>query len=118
MFCPKCGNDAGNSKFCPECGTSLQEISITNIEHSKDLNSATLKVSNDVKKAIATKDIRDIVLAILGLLVILVYTISPVDIIPDVVPGAGLIDDGVIDLGSIVMIVSRFISYKKRKKNK
>ena len=23
MYCPECGNDAGNAKFCPECGADL-----------------------------------------------------------------------------------------------
>ena len=23
MYCPECGNDAGDAKFCPECGADL-----------------------------------------------------------------------------------------------
>ena len=23
MYCPECGNDAGDAKFCPECGANL-----------------------------------------------------------------------------------------------
>ena len=26
MFCPECGNDAGEAKFCPECGTQLDQV--------------------------------------------------------------------------------------------
>ena len=26
MYCPECGNDAGNSKFCPECGANLAGV--------------------------------------------------------------------------------------------
>lgn len=26
MFCPECGDDAGNAKFCPECGTKLDGV--------------------------------------------------------------------------------------------
>ncbi len=26
MYCPECGNDAGNAKFCPECGADLAGV--------------------------------------------------------------------------------------------
>ena len=26
MYCPECGNDAGEAKFCPECGTNLAGV--------------------------------------------------------------------------------------------
>ena len=26
MYCPECGNDAGNAKFCPECGANLAGV--------------------------------------------------------------------------------------------
>jgi hypothetical protein len=26
MYCPECGEDAGQAKFCPECGTKLDEV--------------------------------------------------------------------------------------------
>jgi hypothetical protein len=26
MFCPECGQDAGDAKFCPECGTDLENV--------------------------------------------------------------------------------------------
>lgn len=26
MYCPECGNDAGDAKFCPECGTNLAGV--------------------------------------------------------------------------------------------
>ena len=65
MFCPKCGNDAGNSHFCPECGANLQEISPKKNEPSKDINSVIPIVEKSIKRAATTKNARDIVLAIL-----------------------------------------------------
>ena len=26
MYCPECGNDAGDAKFCPECGADLSRV--------------------------------------------------------------------------------------------
>ena len=26
MYCPECGNDAGDAKFCPECGANLAGV--------------------------------------------------------------------------------------------
>ncbi len=35
MFCPKCGNDAGNAQFCPKCGSSVLEASSPKSKASK-----------------------------------------------------------------------------------
>ena len=35
MICPKCGKEAGESKFCPECGTKLDEFANQDIESVK-----------------------------------------------------------------------------------
>jgi hypothetical protein len=29
MYCPECGNDAGDAKFCPECGADLAGLKNT-----------------------------------------------------------------------------------------
>lgn len=117
MFCPYCGKDAGESNFCPECGKDLRNFDYSMItgspEESKNFGDS---VNDKIKKAMTTKDKKDIVLAVIAVFVMVAYTLLPTDIIPDFIPLSGWIDDGVINMGSIIALISRIISYKKRNK--
>ena len=56
--------------------------------------------------------------SIIAIVVALVYVLSPIDIIPDAIPGAGLIDDGIVISGCLAMIHSDIEDYKLwREKN-
>ena len=119
MFCPYCGKDAGESNFCPNCGKDLRNFDYSMIKREDNGADDTLndKVNKKIKKAMATKNKRDIIAAVIGILVMVVYTLLPTDIIPDIIPPLGWLDDGIIDAGSLVMIISSIISYKKRNKH-
>ncbi len=118
MFCPYCGKDAGESNFCPNCGKDLRNFDYSMIkrdETRKD-DSFTGKVNEKIKKAMTTRDKRDIIAAVIGILIMVVYTLLPTDVIPDLIPPLGWLDDGIVDAGTLAMIISRIISYKKRNK--
>jgi uncharacterized membrane protein YkvA (DUF1232 family) len=56
---------------------------------------------------------RKIAALVIGI-VALIYTVSPLDFIPDWITGPlGFADDGVLDLGAIIAIVSLIAGQKK-----
>ena len=58
------------------------------------------------------------VASIISILVALIYFLSPIDLIPDAIPGAGYIDDAVVISGCLALILSDLEEYQYwRKEN-
>lgn len=58
------------------------------------------------------------VASIISVIVALIYVLSPVDVIPDPIPGIGYIDDGVVVAGCLALVKTDLIDYKEwREKN-
>lgn len=58
------------------------------------------------------------VASIVSIIVALIYVVSPIDIIPDAIPGVGYLDDGVIVAGCLALVKTDIIDYKVwREKN-
>ena len=56
---------------------------------------------------------RKIAAVVVGVIAI-IYTVSPLDFIPDWITGPlGFVDDGVLDLGAIISIVALLAGQKK-----
>lgn len=56
--------------------------------------------------------------SILSVMVALIYVVSPIDIIPDAIPGVGHLDDGVIVAGCLALVKTDIIDYRVwREKN-
>ena len=50
---------------------------------------------------------------IIAVLLLAIYVISPVDIVPDALPGAGYLDDGAATILTLIYILIKKIGTKK-----
>lgn len=86
MNCPKCGFDAGESKFCPECGTKIEsssfsdtidETPVTNVDSVNDNiaennDVVSEKVPTKSKIQLDSKLIKKIVIAVVAIILLIV----------------------------------------------
>lgn len=50
---------------------------------------------------------------IIAVLILVIYIISPVDIVPDAIPGAGYLDDGAATILTLIYIIIKKLGMKK-----
>ena len=55
--------------------------------------------------------------SMISIVVALIYFLSPVDLIPDIVPGAGYVDDAVVISGCLALIRTDLEDYRIWRKN-
>ena len=56
---------------------------------------------------------RKVVAVVIGIIAV-IYTVSPLDFIPDWITGPlGFMDDGVLDLGAVIAVVTLLAGQKK-----
>ena len=53
--------------------------------------------------------------AISAIVFALIYVLSPVDLIPDMIPGIGLVDDALVVAGCLLLVEQELHKYKKWK---
>ena len=80
MFCPKCGADAGESKFCPKCGEPL----------AKKEESSTVTINNNTTNTVVVSEKSPILALILSF----------------IIPGLGEMYDGKIGKGFGILILA------------
>jgi len=80
---------------------------------------ATVPLMVSLLRSYVFGDYKDIPIgSIIAIVSALVYFVSPIDLIPDVIPGAGHIDDGLVVLACWNLVKSDADEYKEwRKKN-
>lgn len=58
------------------------------------------------------------VASVIAIIAALIYVMSPIDIIPDVIPGIGYLDDGIVVAGCLALVKTDILDYKAwREKN-
>lgn len=57
------------------------------------------------------------VASIIAITVALIYFVSPIDLIPDVIPGVGYFDDAIVVAGALALIKTDLEEYKKWRKD-
>ncbi len=50
---------------------------------------------------------------IIAILVLILYVISPMDFVPDAIPGMGYLDDGAVTILTLIYVIIQKISMKK-----
>lgn len=58
---------------------------------------------------------REKIIAVVMLIIAFIYDVSPVDVIPDIIPFTGWIDDIFVTL---IIIFNTYLKFKSRKNNK
>ena len=56
--------------------------------------------------------------AIVAIIGAIIYVVSPIDAVPDIIPIAGLVDDGAVvaaSIGGLGTVISSYLEYKKEK---
>ena len=110
MYCPNCKKDVETEKFCIYCGADL----------ALEVSTQELQVKEPAKGGKEDKLPKQSNLGILAgigaIVVAAIYTIMPVDVIPDLTPIAGILDDLGIDAVAILFAIAKFIAHKKKKK--
>ena len=75
---------------------------------------ADVPIMASLIKSYVQKEYTDIPIGtIIAVISALVYFVSPIDIIPDSIPGAGYIDDGVVIAVCLKMVDSDLMEYRK-----
>jgi hypothetical protein len=109
MYCPECKKEVETEKYCIFCGADL----------APEIKTEELQVKEPAKGEAEDKLPKKSALGILAgigaIVVAAVYTILPVDIVPDVTPILGFLDDLGIDAVAILFAIARFIARKKKK---
>ncbi|MBR6702664.1 MAG: DUF1232 domain-containing protein [Clostridia bacterium] len=109
MYCPNCKKDVETEKYCIYCGADL----------APDITTEELQIKEPVRGRAEDKPPEKSRLGILAgigaIVVAAIYTILPVDIIPDLTPILGFLDDLGIDAVAILFAIARFIARKKKK---
>ena len=109
MYCPNCKKDVETEKYCIYCGADL----------APEVSTEELQVTKPAKDETADKLPKKTGLGILAgigaIVVAAVYTILPVDVIPDVTPVLGFLDDLGIDVVALLFAIAKFIANKKKK---
>lgn len=109
MYCPFCGTDAGSGRFCPNCGQDMSKAEDVQVSGTDDSGKKEAKLPGNTKKGLAA--------GIAAVIVALIYTVIPFDIINDAIPVVGWLDDLGIDVGAVLFMIAKAIAQKKSKGN-
>ena len=56
--------------------------------------------------------------AIVAIIGAIIYVVSPIDVVPDIIPVAGWLDDGAVvtaAIGALGTVIASYLEYKKEK---
>ena len=108
MYCPECKKEVETERFCIYCGADLAKDNAISAQlHTAD--------NTNVKEKLPKKSALGILAGIGAVVVAAIYTILPVDVIPDITPVLGFLDDLGIDAVALLFAIAKFITRKKKK---
>lgn len=112
MYCTNCGKEVkDDDNFCSGCGFNLKAEGNA---QSPAEGVYALPENQTSGKKLSKKNSTGIIYGLGAVAAALIYTLLPTDIVSDIIPVVGWLDDAGIDFAAVLFAVSRFIAGKKK----